>query len=111
MRQRLKELRAEHLIDERWVCPVALQGDRAGLKGHGRLPWEGFAPGSERGETRAKEEIWLDEDRFKAMATKLQAKTTELSRAAAAGSLPVLMVAFEQTRDACDACHKEFRKK
>ena len=36
MRQRLKELRAEHLIDERWVCPVALQGDRAGLKGHGR---------------------------------------------------------------------------
>jgi cytochrome c556 len=75
------------------------------------LPWEGFAPGSERGETRAKEEIWLDEDRFKAMATKLQTKTAELSKAAAAGSLPALKVAFEQTRDACDACHKEFRRK
>lgn len=76
-----------------------------------RLPWEGFAPGSERGETRAKEDIWLDEDRFRALATKLQAKTTELNKAAATGSLPLLKLAFEQTRDACDACHKEFRKK
>ena len=30
MRQRLEGLRAEHLIDEGCVCPVALQGDRAG---------------------------------------------------------------------------------
>lgn len=76
-----------------------------------RLPWEGFAPGTERGDTRAKEEIWLDEDRFRAMASKLQAKTTELNKVAASGSLPQLKLAFEQTRDACDACHKEFRKK
>ena len=32
MRQRLEELRAEHLIDEGCVCPVALQGDRADLR-------------------------------------------------------------------------------
>lgn len=76
-----------------------------------RLPWEGFAPGTEHGDTRAKEDIWLDEDRFKAMAAKLQTKTSELSRAAASGSLSNLKMAFEQTRDACDACHKEYRKK
>ena len=32
MRQRLEGLRAELLIDEGCVCPVALQGDRAGLR-------------------------------------------------------------------------------
>ena len=76
-----------------------------------QLPWEGFIEGSERGDTRAREDIWLDEDRFRALATKLQAKTTELNKAAATGSLPLLKLAFEQTRDACDACHKDFRKK
>ena len=28
------------------------------------LPWLGFAPGSEYGATRAKDDIWLDEERF-----------------------------------------------
>jgi cytochrome c556 len=30
---------------------------------------------------------------------------------AAGGILARLKVAFEQTRDVCNACHKEFRKK
>lgn len=76
-----------------------------------RLPWEGFAPGTEQGETRAKEDIWLDEDRFKALINQLQERTAELRRAAASGSPPQLKKAFEQTRDTCDTCHKGFRKK
>ncbi len=75
-----------------------------------RLPWEGFAPGTERGDTRAKEDIWLDEDRFQQLAAELQHKTSEMSRAAASGDLSRLKTAFAQTRDVCNACHKQFRQ-
>ncbi len=74
-----------------------------------RLPWEGFAPGTERGETRAKDDIWLEEDRFKQLAQDLQRQTIELSRVAAGGDLVQLKKAFTQTRDVCNACHKSFR--
>lgn len=91
--------------------PVQVAKDARLVEAISRLPWEGFAPGTERGDTRAREEIWLDEDRFRSLAAKLQTRTTELSQAAETGSLPRLKAAFEQTRDACDACHKEFRRK
>lgn len=76
-----------------------------------RLPWEGFVPGSERGDTRAKEDIWFEEAKFKQMADDLSVKTAELLRAAESGEVKKLKPAFERTRDACDGCHKEFRKK
>ncbi|MEY2952583.1 MAG: hypothetical protein RLZZ401_670 [Pseudomonadota bacterium] len=74
-----------------------------------RLPWEGFAPGTERGDTRAKEDIWLDEDQFRQLAATLQQKTAALSAAAASGDLGRLKAAFSSTRDICNACHKQFR--
>ena len=76
-----------------------------------RLPWEGFVPGSERGETKAKEDIWFEEERFKKLSTDLELKTTALARAAETGDLKKIKLAFEQTRDVCNLCHKEFRKK
>jgi cytochrome c556 len=76
-----------------------------------RLPWEGFAPGSERGDTKAKEEIWFEEERFKKLSAELEAKANALAKVAESSDLKKLKVAFEQTRDTCNACHKEFRKK
>ena len=76
-----------------------------------RLPWEGFAPGTERGDTRASEDIWLEEESFKLLSTELQARTAELSKAAASANLARIKVAFEATRNSCNTCHKEFRKK
>lgn len=75
------------------------------------LPWEGFVAGSERGDTKAKEDIWLDEDQFKKMAKDLEAKTTNLVKVAELKDQKKLKIAFEQARDSCSACHKEFRKK
>lgn len=75
------------------------------------LPWEGFAPGTERGDTRAKEDIWLEEERFKKLQKELQGKTVDLSRAAESGNLPRLKAEFLQTREVCNACHEEFRRK
>ena len=76
-----------------------------------RLPWEGFVAGSERGDTKAKDDIWLDEDQFKKMAKDLEAKTSNLVTVAELKDQKKLKVAFEQARDSCNACHKEFRKK
>ncbi len=76
-----------------------------------RLPWEGFAPGTERGDTKAKEDIWFEEDRFKKLSSDLESQTSALTQAAETGDLKKIKLAFEQTRDVCNACHKEFRKK
>jgi len=76
-----------------------------------RLPWEGFVPGSERGDTKAKEDIWFEEERFKKLSTELESKTSNLAKVAETGDLKKIKLAFEQTRDTCNACHKEFRKK
>jgi cytochrome c556 len=76
-----------------------------------QLPWEGFAPGSEKGDTKAKEDIWLEEDKFKLLAKKFQEQATNLSKVGQTGDLNALKVSFEKTRDTCNACHKEFRHK
>ncbi len=74
-----------------------------------RLPWEGFAPGTERGQTRAKEDIWFEEERFSALARELERETAALSGVAATGRLELLRPAFERTRAVCTRCHKAFR--
>jgi cytochrome c556 len=66
---------------------------------------------NQRGDARAKEETWLDEEHFRRLTVELQARTSDLSKVAASGNLARLKVAFEQTRDVCNACHKAFRKK
>ncbi|EHR71562.1 cytochrome c556 [Burkholderiales bacterium JOSHI_001] len=91
--------------------PILVAKDAKLVEELSRLPWEGFAPGTERGDTRAKEEVWLDDEQFKRLTVELQARTSDLSKVAAGGNLARLKVAFEQTRDVCNACHKDFRKK
>lgn len=76
-----------------------------------RLPWEGFTPGSDRGDTKAKEDIWFEEDRFKKLGAELESRTSALTKAAETADIKKIKIAFEQTRDTCNACHKEFRKK
>lgn len=48
---------------------------------------------------------------FKRLTVELQARTADLSKATVSGNLARIKVAFEQTREVCKACHKEFRKK
>ena len=75
-----------------------------------RLPWEGFAPGTERGDTKAKEDIWFEEERFKKLGSELEGKTMLLAKAAETGDIKRIKVAFGSARDTCAACHKAFRK-
>ena len=75
-----------------------------------KLPWEGFVEGSERGDTRAKDDIWFEEDKFKRYANDLQAKTAVVTVAAESSDLNRFKAAVGQMRDVCNTCHKAFRK-
>jgi len=75
-----------------------------------KLHWAAFTEGSDKGETRAKPEIWKDAAKFKEAGDKLQAEATKLSAAAKTGNLDNLKTAFAATGGTCKGCHDNFRK-
>jgi len=75
------------------------------------MPWEGFAPGTERGApTRAKPEIWKEKAKFDKYAQEAKVETAKLA-AAAGNGLDALRAAFVPANKACDNCHNDFRNK
>lgn len=75
-----------------------------------KLPWAAFTEGSDKGETRAKPEIWKDSAKFKEAADKMQSELTKLDVAAKAGNLDALKTAFGPAAATCKGCHDNFRK-
>ena len=75
-----------------------------------KLPWAAFPEGTDKGDTRAKPEIWKDADKFKEAADKLQAESLKLQAAAKTGNLDAIKTAFAATGASCKACHDNFRK-
>jgi cytochrome c556 len=76
-----------------------------------KLPWVGFAPGTEFGDTRAKPEIWFEEDDFEKLAVDMQNKVRELRVTAETGNAAQVKTAFITARKSCGACHDRYRKK
>ena len=75
------------------------------------LPWSAFAvAGSDKGETRAKPEVWTEQAKFKAASDKLQAETAKLAAAAKTVNLENIKAAFGPTAGTCKACHDDFQK-
>lgn len=71
----------------------------------------GFAPGTDKGTTRAKPEIWENMDDFASKLEDLRAAADALSDAAEAGDMEQIKVAFDATGSACKACHDEYKSK
>ena len=76
-----------------------------------KLPLEGFVPGSDSGETKAKPEIWLDMDDFKAKLEKMQAEATKLAEVAKSGDFNAAKAQLGETGKACKARHDKYRNK
>ncbi len=74
------------------------------------LPWEGFVAGTDKGDTRAKPEIWAEQAKFKEGADKMQAEATKLAAAAKTGNLDAVKAAFGAVGQSCKACHDAYRK-
>ena len=75
-----------------------------------KLPWRAFGDGTDKGETRAKPEIWKEQAKFKEGSEKMQAEVTKLAAAAKTGSLDNLKAAFGPAAQSCKACHDQYRK-
>ena len=75
-----------------------------------KLPWTAFGEGTDKGETRAKPEIWKESAKFREAADKNQAEMVKLVAAAKTGSLDNLKAAFGSAAPTCKACHDNFRK-
>jgi cytochrome c556 len=73
------------------------------------LPWMGFTEGSEGISDKAKPEIWMETDKFKAKAQTLQERTTALATAAQTGDLDRIKAAFGATAKSCKACHDAYK--
>jgi cytochrome c556 len=75
-----------------------------------KLPWAAFTEGSDKGETRAKPEIWKDSAKYKEAGDKMQAELTKLAAAAKLGNVEALKTAFGPAASTCKGCHDNFRK-
>jgi cytochrome c556 len=74
------------------------------------LPWVAFGPGTDTGApSRAKPEIWREQDKVKAAADKLVAETGRLDAAAKSGNLDQIRAAFGAVGQSCKACHDAYR--
>ena len=74
-------------------------------------PFEFFIAGTDKGETRAKAEIWKDTAKFNAAAEKFQAEVAKLAQVARTGDMAALKAQFGAAGGACKACHDDFREK
>lgn len=76
-----------------------------------KLPWTAFGEGTDKGETKAKPEIWKESAKFKEGADKMMAEVAKLNTAAKAGSLDTLKTAFGAAAETCKGCHDSYRAK
>ncbi len=74
------------------------------------MPWEFFIPGSDKGKTEAKPEVWSKADDFKKMADDFQQETAKLVEVSKGGDQEAMFAQFGKTAKSCKACHKEFKE-
>jgi cytochrome c556 len=75
-----------------------------------KLPYAGFVDGTDKGDTKAKPEIWQEMDKFRAGAGKMQEEMAKLNAAAKGGNLDAIKTAAGEVGKACKACHDNYRK-
>jgi cytochrome c556 len=90
---------------------AAVEADVAVMEMMARLPWSAFPQGSDLPNSKAKPEIWSEQDKFRAASEKLQSEVGKLSVAARSGDLNAIKTAFGGVGQSCKACHDNYRNK
>ncbi|HUL95129.1 MAG TPA: cytochrome c [Usitatibacter sp.] len=75
------------------------------------LPRLFFGEGTDKGETRAKPEIWTHRADFDAKMDKMISEVGKVAAAARSGDPAALRSAADAAGDACKACHDDYRQK
>ncbi len=74
-----------------------------------KLPWAAFGEGTDKGDTRAKPEIWKEPAKFKDATDKMQAEMVKVVAAAKSGKADDLKAVFAGAAGSCKNCHDNFR--
>ncbi|MBC7895756.1 MAG: cytochrome c [Cytophagaceae bacterium] len=75
------------------------------------IPKGFFGEGSDKGETRAKPEVWTNRADFDAKMDKMVQETGKLPQAARSADVATLKKAVQDVDAACSACHDDYRVK
>lgn len=81
----------------------------ANLAALSSMPWEFFIPGSDKGKTEAKAEVWSKSEEFKAEADKFQEAAAKLAAVTQSGDEAAIKAQFGATAKSCKSCHKAFK--
>jgi cytochrome c556 len=76
-----------------------------------KLPFVAFIDGSDKGNTKAKPEVWKERVKFDAAALKMQEDVAKLNAAAKTGSLDAIKAAAGAVGQSCKACHDDYQAK
>lgn len=90
---------------------ATVENDVAVIAMMAKLPWSAFPTGSDIPQSKAKPEIWQEQDKFKAASEKLQGEVAKLSTAAHAGDLAAIKIALGAVGQSCKSCHDSFRNR
>lgn len=72
---------------------------------------DGFVAGTDKGDTRAKPEIWSDAGKFKAALERFQAEAAKMNEVAKGGNFDAIKTQFGALSKSCGNCHDNFRNK
>jgi cytochrome c556 len=75
-----------------------------------RVQFSAFIDGSDKGNTRAKPEIWAEKDKFAAAVAKSQDDVNKLVAAGKSGNLEQIKAAAGAVGQSCKACHDAYQK-
>ena len=75
-----------------------------------KLPFAAFTEGTDKGNTRAKPEIWAERAKFDAAAQKMQEEVSKLVAATKTGNQDQIKAAAGAVGGACKACHDSYQK-
>jgi len=76
-----------------------------------KLPKDGFVPGSDKGETKAKPEIWSKADKFKEVNERFESETAKLAELAKSGDFDAVKEQYGKISKTCKSCHDDFKNK
>lgn len=90
---------------------ATVEADAAIVETMSKLPWHAFPEGSNTAKSKAKPEIWQEQDKFKSGAEKMQSEVAKLATAAKSGDLAAVKAAFGAAGQTCKACHDNYKNK
>ncbi len=75
-----------------------------------RMQFSAFVEGTDKGNTRAKPEIWSQKEKWAAAVAKSQDDVAKLVAAGKTGNIDQIKAAVGAVGGSCKACHDDFRK-